>query len=187
MTEGAGEIMAAHRQVVRDFVRRLVGNEALAEDLTQETFLRVQRSDSAHRGEASERSWLCAIALNLVRDHFRAATRAPDATSDAAVLANVTSDEDIEQAALQREMSACIGEFLAQLPHPQYDVVALYDSAGLTHDEIAATLGISVANSRVLLHRGRTALREILKENCILSFDSDAIPCERRPPSAEGH
>jgi RNA polymerase sigma-70 factor (ECF subfamily) len=173
-----------HRPAVRGFVLRLVRNEALAEDLAQETFLRAQRSASTHRGEASVRSWLCAIALNLVRDHFRSAGRSPEASLDAGVLEQVvSSDDDAEEAVLRTEMSACIAEFMARLPSPQYDVLALHDAAGLTHAEIAAQLEISVANSRVVLHRGRAALREILKENCILSFDADGTPCERRSAS----
>ena len=177
--------MTVHRPVVRGLVLRHVGDEALAEDLTQETYLRAQRTSSAHRGEASERSWLCAIALNLVRDHFRALGRAPDTTSDAAIVEGVRSDEVGEDALLESEMAACIGEFLVQLPSPQHEVVALHDMARLTHLEIAGVLELSVANSRVLLHRGRAALRMILKQNCVLSFD-DAVPCERKPPSDEG-
>ncbi len=69
--------MIEHRPLVRAFALRHVGDEALADDLTQETFLRAERSRSSYRGEASERSWLCAIALNLIRDHFRTAGRAP--------------------------------------------------------------------------------------------------------------
>jgi RNA polymerase sigma-70 factor (ECF subfamily) len=175
--------MAAHRQAVWRFVLRHVGDEALAEDLTQETFVRIERSSSTHRGESSAWSWLCAIALNLVRDHFRAAGRIPDSTSVAEVLDGVRSDADGEHALLESEMTACIGEFLVQLPHPQHDVVALHDMAGLTHPEIASVLGISVANSRVVLHRGRAALREILRHNCVLSFDGESVPCERKPPS----
>lgn len=178
--------LAQHRQAVRGFVLRLVGNHALAEDLTQETFVRVQRSASAYRGEASAYSWLCAIALNLVRDHFRAAGRIPELTADGDALESVPcADESAEQALLQAEMSNCIGEFLARLPQPQYEVVAQHDIAGLSHREIAAQLGISAANSRVLLHRGRAALREFMKQGCELSFGSDAIPCERRQPGAE--
>ncbi len=178
-----GEAMAAHRQAVWRFVLRHVGDEALAEDLTQETFVRVERSSSTHRGESSEWSWLCAIALNVVRDHFRAAGRIPDSSSVAEVMDGVRSDEDGEHALLESEMAACIGEFLVQLPHPQHDVVALHDMAGLTHPEIASVLGISVANSRVVLHRGRAALRETLRRNCVLSFDGESVPCERKPPS----
>jgi RNA polymerase sigma-70 factor (ECF subfamily) len=173
--------LARHHEAVRRFVRRLVRDQALAEDLTQETFLHAQRSASAHRGEASERSWLCAVALNVVRDHFRATACRPGAAPDPAILDQLPSHEDI----LQAEMSACIAELLSQLPRPQYDVVALHDGAGMSHGEIATILDISPANSRVLLHRGRAALREILKENCVLSLDGDAIPCERRSPKCE--
>jgi RNA polymerase sigma-70 factor (ECF subfamily) len=160
--EGAAE----HRQAVRGFALRLVGDAALADDLAQETFLRAQRSSSGHRGEASLRSWLFA------------------ASDSGAPEKLACGGEDAEQSLLQREMSTCIGEFLFRLPHPQCDVVALHDTAGLAHHEIALLLDISVANSRVLLHRGRAALREILKENCVLSFDGDDVPCERRPPAA---
>jgi len=173
--------MDQHYPAVRGFVLRLVGDTALAEDLTQETFIRAQRSSDAYRGEASERSWLCAIALNLVRDHFRAAKRAPATTTDAAVLEGIPSGEDMEQDLLKAEMSACIGGYLQRLPRAQHDVVALHDMGDLSHAEIAAVLGISTANARVLLHRGRAALRKILEAHCVLSFGDDAIPCEPRP------
>jgi RNA polymerase sigma-70 factor (ECF subfamily) len=172
--------MVEHRPLVRAFVLRHVGDEALADDLTQETFLRVERSSSGHRGEASVRSWRCAIALNLTRDHFRASGRLPTTTSAPQALDAVDSGEDGERALLESEMAACVGEFLFQLPQPQHDVLALHDMAGLTHPEIASVLDISIANSRVLLHRGRAALREILRRNCTLSFDDDGIPCERK-------
>lgn len=167
------------REVVRAFVLRLIGDPALADDLTQETLARAHKSAAEFRGEASRETWLCSIALNLVRDHFRASARSLETTSDPSELEDARSEEDLEQALLQAEMSACIGEFLTQLPRPQYDVLALHDKAGLTHREIAGLLGISTGNSRVLLHRGRAALRLILEENCLLSF-GDSIPCERR-------
>ncbi len=167
--------------MVRKFVMRLVGNETLADDLTQEAFLRAQRSTSTYRGKSSERSWLCAIAMNLVRDHFRSAAHAPTITPDPELLERLPAGEDTERAVLTAEMAQCIGEHLAQIPHPQYDVLALHDMAGLTHPEIAAVLAISTANSRVILHRGRAQLRKILERDCVLSFDDD-LPCDRRPP-----
>jgi RNA polymerase sigma-70 factor (ECF subfamily) len=172
--------MGDHRPVVRSFVLRHVRDEALAEDLVQETYLRVQRTSSTHRGQASERSWLCAIALNVIRDHFRASGRIAPTAAHSAPAQEIASEEDGEQALLESEMASCIGEFLLQLPRLQYEVVALHDMAGLTHAEIAGVLEISVANSRVLLHRGRTALRALLRQNCELRFDADGIPCERK-------
>ncbi len=174
--------MTQHRPAVRGFVLRLIGDDPLVEDLTQETFLRAQRSIGTYRSEASEHSWLCSIALNLVRDHFRSFGRVPDMTTNPDVMDAVPSgDDDAEQALLLAEMSNCIGEFLARLPRSQYDVVALYDMGGFSHQEIAAQLGISISNSRVLLHRGRDGLRDIFKRGCKLSFGSDVILCERNP------
>ena len=174
------ESVELHRAPVERFVRRLVGDEALAEDLCQETFLRATRSSSSHRGEARLRSWLCAIALNLVRDHYRALERRPALATDPALLDELPSGEDLETAVQKAEMAGCIGEYLSALPEPQCQVVALHDMAELTHAEIAELVGISVANSRVVLHRGRARLRELLRRNCILS-PGDTIPCQRRP------
>jgi RNA polymerase sigma-70 factor (ECF subfamily) len=186
VSETAAGDMIEHREAIRRFVLRHVGDETLADDLTQETFLRVQRSSSSYRGDASPRSWLCAIALNLVRDHFRAAGRLGETSQDSTEPEELPSGEDGERALLESEMSACIGEYLLELPHPQHDVVALHEMAGLTHPEIASVLDISVTNSRVLLHRGRATLREILRRNCTLSFDGDGVPCERKPPEQKG-
>jgi RNA polymerase sigma-70 factor (ECF subfamily) len=184
MAEASPEGAGRHRDAVRRFLLRLVRDEALAEDLVQEVFLRAQRTRSPHRGGASERSWLCAIGLNLVRDHYRASSRNPAAAneSDACDRLSCDADEDPEKQVMEAEMTDCIAEFVVQLPRPQCDVVALHDAGGLTHAEIAALLDVSEANSRVILHRGRKALRALLEEGCVLSFDSDGTPCERRPP-----
>jgi len=183
MTDVQLDRLAIHRDAVRAFVRWLVRDEAVADDVTQEAFLRAQRSSSPHRGAASEKSWLCAIALNLVRDRYRADARGREVPTDAGVLEEVATGSDAEQEVLQAEMSACVAEHLLQLPRPQYEVVALHDMGGLTHREIAALLGLTEGHSRVVLHRGRAALREILERNCTLSLDGDPAPCERRPPS----
>jgi RNA polymerase sigma-70 factor (ECF subfamily) len=184
MTRPAFDELSQHRQAVLSFVMRLVANKALADDLTQEAFFRATRTGKGHRGDASKRSWLCAIALNLVRDHFRASARRPDTTSDEDVLRKIRSDdEDAETGVLKKEMADCIAEYLFRLPASQHDVIALHDMAGLSHGEIAVQLRISEQNSRVLLHRGRSALKEILEQNCVLSIGGDAVPCERPPRS----
>jgi RNA polymerase sigma-70 factor (ECF subfamily) len=183
----ADDALSPYRESVWGFVLRHVGDRALADDLTQETFLRAQRSIRTYRGEASRRSWLFTIALNVVRDQFRALRRAPDSTSLDSAAPQASPDCGGERAVLESEMASCIGEYLLKLPRIQHDVVALHDMAELTHAEIAATLGVSVANSRVLLHRGHAALREMLEQNCHLSFDGDAIPCERKPAPARGY
>jgi len=172
--------MVAQRPAVLGFVLQLVGDEALAQDVTQETFVRAQRAVKQHRGEASLKSWLCAIALNLVRDHFRTKARRPETSVDGEEIEKIPSpDDDAERGVLKDEMSNCIADFMAKLPPAQFEAVALHDLAGLSHSEVSVQLGISVANARVLVHRGRGALKEMLRDNCVLSIGSDDIPCER--------
>jgi RNA polymerase sigma-70 factor (ECF subfamily) len=180
------DVLASYRESVWGFVLRHVRDGALADDLTQETFLRAQRSIRTYRGEASRRTWLFSIALNVVRDQFRSLRRAPDSTALDSVEPQASPEEGGARAVLESEMASCIGEYLLQLPRVQHDVLSLHDMAGLTHAEISTALGISVSNSRVLLHRGRAALREMLDRDCLLSFEADAIPCERKPAAGVG-
>ncbi len=173
------------RPAVRGFLGGLVRDDALAEDLTQETFVRATATSSPRKEDASAKSWLFAIALNLVRDHFRAAARAPQTTPIDGLVEVLAGDGNGEEELLKSEMAECIDEYMMGLPKGQLEVVALHDKGGLSHAEIAGVLGLSVANSRVLLHRGRDGLREILKDNCVLSFGDDPIPCERAAPSGD--
>lgn len=176
----AEEKGARQRRLVRACIGKLVSDRVLADDLTQDTLARIQRSRTSHRGDASERTWLCAIAHNVVRDHFRSAAKQPRISNDPTDLERQASDEDIEKTLMKAEMSSCIAELIARLPKKQGDVVAFYDMIGLCHEEIAAALGISVENSRVLLHRGRNALKTLLEANCHLSIGKGEICCERR-------
>ncbi len=176
--------IATHRPALRAFLLRVVGNESLAEDLTQEVFVRALRTSSEHRELSSLKTWLCSIALNLARDHFRAQSRKKTFEAKEKFQAE-TSAEGEELKALHHEMANCIGEYLLRLPKLQCEVVAYHDMAGMTHAEIAETLGITVANSRVILHRGREALRKSLEQKCILDLKGDLIPCERRPENKQ--
>jgi RNA polymerase sigma-70 factor (ECF subfamily) len=172
------ERMAARRETVRSFLSRLLKDDALAEDLTQETMLRAIRAVSGVRDEAATGAWLIAIALNQARDHFRAIKRRPPL--DGMELAqDAPATEQPERALLQAEMSACILDHIARLPARQRDVVLMHQFGGLSAKEAAASLGISQGNARVLLHRGLNGLKASLERECSVSLAAD-IPCERR-------
>jgi RNA polymerase sigma-70 factor (ECF subfamily) len=178
------DVLAAQRDSVWAFVLRQVGDRSLADDLTQEALLRAERSIGTWRSEATLRSWMCAIAINVVRDHFRSHQRTPESTSLAVAAEPACPRGGPERTLLESEMAACVDGYVSQLPRLQHQVLALHDIAGLTHAEIATVLGVSVGNSRVLLHRGRAALRRVLEENCLLSFGGEGVPCERKPVTA---
>ncbi len=178
MAMGVADGLALHQSQVGKVLIRLVKDQSLAEDLLQETLLRAARAAQSLRGEASLATWLTAIALNVARDHFRAAKRLPryvplDWAED--LPAPNLPETDI----LQAEMSGCILSHVARLPERQREAVLLHHFAGLGHSEIAALRGISEGNARVILHRGVAALRTSLDRECVLDFD-DCLPCQRK-------
>ena len=172
------EQLAAHRNKARGVLVRLVKDEALADDLVQEALLRGTRSAARLRGDASPATWLTAIALNLARDHFRAAKRTPLFTS-LVEAEDVPAPDRPEADILQAAMSGCILGHVARLTGRLREAVMLHHFAGLSHREMAQASGVSEANARVILHRGLAALRASLRRECVLDFRDD-IPCDRR-------
>jgi RNA polymerase sigma-70 factor (ECF subfamily) len=175
-----GAALAQHSPWLIGLISRLTGDRALAQDLVQEAYLKALASHGPREPDKL-RSWLASIAVNAARDAARKTSRTREiAAGDQ--LGHGLSDEtpDPQEALLQAEMSSCIAEFVDKLPAPQRQVVALHDLIGFSHGEIAERLGVSKANSRVLLHRGRAQLHKLFEGGCVLTFDGDAMPCERK-------
>ena len=183
MAEGSPEGAPRSRDAVRRFLLRLVRDEALAEDLVQEVFLRAHRTPSRYRGEASERSWPCALGLNLVRDHYRASRRNPAAANESDVCNRLPSDADEGpgQQVMATEMTDCIAEFVVQLPQPQCDVVALHDAGGLTHPEIA--VGVEEVDLKA---QGVRISRLLLKKAQVVDAGPTLRPAVLVRPTARG-
>ena len=155
--------------LVYRFVARRVG-PAIAEDLAAETFATAyRRRASFDPGRGSLRSWLFGIATNLVRSHWRAeqhllaldARLVPEADS---CDASDAVDQRLAAAWLAPQLAAALG----MLTRDQLDVLLLYAWAELSHEEIAAALGIAPGTARSRLSRARGALREQLGD-----FDAD--------------
>jgi len=157
-------VVRAHGDAVHGFVlRRVGGARALAEDLTQEAFLRAWRGRRSFRGETSMRGWLCAIAANVVRDHARRERRRPAEVAtpewfDVPDLSGDASSGLAEHEGLDRLRTA-----LAALPANQREMVLLRERDGLTYAEIAAALGCPVGTVMSGLSRARARLLEAVR------------------------
>lgn len=172
------EDLALHRARVQSLLLRITGDEALADDLVQESLLRASQALDSFREEASFGTWLTAIALNQVRDHFRGAKRKP-LHSPLDEASEIASGDHPEEQALKAEMSACILGHIERLPERQHEAVLLHHFAGFNHREIALQMCTSEGNARIILHRGLSALRTSLSNGCHLDFSSP-FPCEQR-------
>ena len=170
------EIYDQYYAKVRKFILALVKDESAADDLIQETFLRVQKSLESLRDPSKLSSWIFRIAYNLCQDHFRQVNvslrnESIDPEQEDLPEAFVQEGLDIQKKLEQREMSHCVQDQLNLLPEPLRTVLFLSDIMELSQQEIADTLGITIENVKVRLHRARKRLRSILREKC--SFEVD--------------
>ncbi|SPE32107.1 putative RNA-polymerase sigma factor [Candidatus Sulfopaludibacter sp. SbA3] len=149
-----GELYAAHAKDVYRFSLYLSGDAALAQDLTSETFLRVWIAEQpVHL--ASVKSWLFVIARNLYRHELRHIRRKLPLNEA------IASGASLAGSAEMREQLAQVCRSLAALPEVDRSAVLLRVE-GVSYQEIAGLLQISVASAKVKVHRARLHLA---KEN----------------------
>ena len=137
---------------------RLSGGPALAEELTQEVFVRAWRKLSSFRGESAFSSWLYPLTVNVALSERRSRRRRD---------ARIVATED--PASLERaprspapEAGFDLEKAMAALPPGARAVFVLHDVEGRTHEEIAELLGLAAGTSKAQLHRARRLLREAL-------------------------
>jgi RNA polymerase sigma-70 factor, ECF subfamily len=174
------------QQRIRNFILMTVRDPWVADDLTQDVFVRAMDRLNGLREPQKIESWLFKIAHNLCRDHFRTQGRrpAPSMGPD-----DICSEEETDMAkALERhEMSACVQRQADKLPDNYRSVIWLFDQQGFSLQETADILGITVANTKVRLHRARRQLKSILQENCRFNRDErDVLVCTPRLSAAAG-
>jgi RNA polymerase sigma-70 factor (ECF subfamily) len=157
---------------------RLTEDPEEARDLTQETFLQAFRSIAHFRGDADLRTWLYRIAVNQARNRWRWWKRrrrertvsldAPVGGRDDSPMGTQipdTSEGDPEQMALAHERERVLLKALGALARNYREVVVLRDIEGLSYEEVAAALEISVGTVKSRLSRGRTELRRRLESS----------------------
>ena len=150
-------------------VSRLLGERSLAEDVTQEVFLKVHRAIHQMDPARDPAPWLATIAYNACRDLWRSSQhrmgRRSAPLDDPAVAPRLASSApDPEGARLVAERTRLVQAAVAQLPEPLRAAVLLHDYQGLSHEQVARLTGINPAAARKRYSRALAALGAILKE-----------------------
>jgi RNA polymerase sigma-70 factor (ECF subfamily) len=150
-----------HHRAVFGFLLRSLADRHAAEDLLQETFLRVFVHREAYRPTAAFRTWLFTIARNLLIDRFRAVRGKPE-PDDPEALSTLSALGALPlERAEGRQLAERLEAAIEQLPRSQREVLLLSRVAGLDHQEIAQVIGASPQAVRVALHR---ALRRLHRQ-----------------------
>jgi RNA polymerase sigma factor (sigma-70 family) len=155
------ELRRTYRQNVRAVYAFLACSvpPATAEDLTSETFERVVRSWSSYdASRASERTWILAIARNLLTDHFRRQREQVSVDDNPALVAeSAASDRGIQRVLDADELRS----WLSLLGDREREIVALRYAADQSAARIGAMLGLSEANVHQILSRTLRRLRDV--------------------------
>jgi RNA polymerase sigma-70 factor (ECF subfamily) len=154
------EVYAAYRPRLFSFLLRLSGRRDLAEDLLQETFIKLARSAPSLTDDTNLRAWLFTVARNAFVSHRRWAmldvSRLLAFGADRASLAPRTPDEETEAA----RTVARLERALAELPGSSREVLLLVGVEGMEQEEVAAILGIKYEALRQRLSRARAQLAD---------------------------
>ena len=161
------QLYSLHKRRIYSLCMRMVGNNAEAEDLTQEAFLQLHRKMDSFRGESAFSTWLHRLTINVVLMHLR--KRGLSLTS---------LDEAMEPSSEERSARSfgaadlylagaidrlALERAVACLPAGYRLIFILHDIEGYEHNEIAALLDCSVGNSKSQLHKARLKLRDALR------------------------
>jgi RNA polymerase sigma-70 factor (ECF subfamily) len=154
---------AAFEALVRDtrpalgtFLRRLCPSPQDAEDIVQETYLRVYQHRGRYDGRSSVKTWMYAIALNLLRDRAR---RKGSSRLEGDVAAHVPVERRLEK----EELAERIRHLVQTLPDGQREIFTLYRYEGLPYDDIARMLGITVGAVKAQMHHALQKIRSGLE------------------------
>ena len=157
---GIGDLYERHKPKVYSVCLRMTGNMSVAEDLTQEIFIKLLGKAGSFRGESQFTSWLYRLTTNHVLMYFRQAVRRRERFPyledgcDTTHLNVSFGTQFLDRIAIDAA--------LARLPAGCRSVFMKFDVEGYNHEEIAGIFGCSVGNSKSQLHKARRRLRKFL-------------------------
>jgi RNA polymerase sigma-70 factor (ECF subfamily) len=162
----------------RSFLRRRIADEALAEDLLQQSFLRAVQQEHAVRRPEQIMPWFYRILRNATVDYYRSRA-ANDRKIEAFTeeLAASGSDKTPAIDELRPTICACLERLLPALRPAYADLLNRIDLNGESPASVAKDLGVTQNNLTVRLHRARQALRKSLEESCGICTKHGCINC----------
>lgn len=168
--------------VLLRYLHRYVGDRTVADDLLQETLIRIARGLPDFAGRASAKTWAFSIATRVAADYFRDPDRRRQIVevNDAADLAD--TDRMTDERTIADEMNACMRQVVDSLPEDYRAALVLHDLEGLTAQQIAEICECSLATAKIRIHRARLRLKGALQQQCDFYRDGENVfRCDRKP------
>jgi RNA polymerase sigma-70 factor (ECF subfamily) len=173
------------------YMSRMVG-ESIAEDLTQDVFVKVGLALKDFRQDSQLHTWIYRIATNTAIDWLRRASTRKETKKDFHTENPDERDEkepecipvqiiEGEQRVIKKEMNGCIRSVIDTLSESYRSVIILSELEEIQDSEIAEILGISLQAAKIRLHRARARLRQELEKACVFYRDErNELACDRK-------
>ncbi len=157
------------------FIRSRVSDPATAEDIRQDVFVKIQKRLGQLQDPAKLQGWIYLIARNAIIDHYRMRKETVEVPDGLPV------EPDIDNGEVE-ELKGAFRRMIYSLPDQYREAVVLTEFDGLTQQQLATRLGISLSGAKSRVQRGRAQLKQMLDECCTFEFDrrGKVIGCEPR-------
>lgn len=163
------------------YLERYVGDQTVAEDLWQETLLRMAKGLPSFEGRSSIKTWAFAIASRVAADYFRRPDRKARIIELDEIADLMDPDRAIEERIIVDEMNGCVRAVIDSLPDTYRAALILHEIEGLSAEQTAEIGGCSVATAKIRIHRARIRLKEALQDQCNFYRDPDSVfRCDRK-------
>lgn len=178
------ELAADLGEQLTAYLTRMTGNGADADDLLQETLIRIARALPTFEGRSSPKNWAYKIATNVAIDFLR---KTKKGSFTELVESEARSNGDEEDRLVLDEMNDCVREVIDGLPPDYRAALILFNLQGRSVAETAQILDISISAAKVRIHRAKARLKEELSRECVF-YTSDAgnVRCDRKDPFESG-
>lgn len=150
---------------LRRFIRRRVPDDHIADDLLQETFMRVHRNIGALQEADRLAAWVYQIARNVVHDHHRKRSNSTVALAEAE---NVSDDNDSQNGC---RSIPWLDQMIRSLPDGYRQAVQMAEIEEQTQQDVADRLGLSLSSAKSRIQRGRAMLKDVLERCCSFEID----------------
>lgn len=161
------------------FIRSRVSDPAATEDILQDVFVKIQKRLGQLKDPAKLESWIYLITRNSIIDHYRGRKVTIE------VPETLPAESDGQDADLE-ELKAAFRRMLYSLPEPYRQALVLTEFDGLTQQQLADRLSISLSGAKSRVQRGRKQLKQMLDECCTFEFDRRGKVIDCAPRGAGG-
>lgn len=175
----ATEVWRQVHDGLRAFIAKRIANQAEAEDILQDVFLRIHQRIDGLKDPQRVLSWVYQITRHVIVDHYRMPAHrrevpvglASDMETAAPTSAPFSLEPTADAGRLRRELAGCLRPMLDRLSRDYRDAIMLVELEGLTHAAAAERLGLSLSGMKSRVQRGRKQLKQMLDDCCLIQLD----------------